>query len=90
MIHNVTGERCPIVGHVSADAVTVKVPECISLNETFTFLSADFDDITSCAAIATKLNTVGAEIFARISPRLPRIYKSKGKQPVVVQLTKQN
>ncbi len=69
------------------DAVTVKVPECISLDETFTFLSADYDDVTSGVPLSETVGTIPHDLLTKFTSRLPRIYLRKGSQPIVVQLT---
>ena len=68
------GERCPVVGRVSMDAINVRVPGDTTLEESFTVVSPDYDPYTSATGIA---NIVGGSVFefaVRLSQRIPRVY----------------
>ena len=67
------GEKYPIVGRVSMDAVTVEVPEGVSKDETFTFLSADYDPVTSVVPISETVGSIPHDVLTKFTPRLPRI-----------------
>jgi len=73
------GERCPVVGRVSMDAITVRVPADTSLSETFTLMSADYDPLTSASGIADIVGTISYEVATRLSTRFPRLYTDGGK-----------
>jgi len=68
------GEKCPIVGRVSMDAVTVRLPCCPEDAETYTMMTADFDPDTSATGIASKVGTISYEVVTRLSTRYPRVY----------------
>ena len=70
----IPGEKCPVVGRVSMDAITVKLPCCPEEDETFTVMTADFDPGTSAAGIASKVETIPYEVVTRLSTRYPRVY----------------
>ena len=69
------------------DAVTVEVPEGVSKEETFTFLSADYDPVTSVVPFSETVGSIPHDVLTKFTPRLPRIYLSEGKEPIVTQLT---
>lgn len=77
------GAKCPVIGRVSMDAITVQVPEELEPYETFTLMSADFDQDTSATGIAQHLGTIAYEVGTRLSVRYPRVYLH-GKSRVVV------
>ena len=68
------GEKCPIVGRVSMDAVTVWLPCCPEDAETYTMMTTDFDPDTSATGIASKVGTISYEVVTRLSTRYPRVY----------------
>eukprot|EP00914_Ancora_sagittata_P000409 GHVO01001123.1.p1 GENE.GHVO01001123.1~~GHVO01001123.1.p1 ORF type:complete len:309 (-),score=27.63 GHVO01001123.1:372-1298(-) len=75
VIRDKTGERCPVVGRVSMDAITVRLPCQPEHNETFTIVSADFDPVTSVMGIADAMDTISNEVLIRFAPRLPRVFR---------------
>ena len=68
----ISGEKCPVVGRVSMDAITVKLPCQPDDNETFTIVTADYDPVTSVTGIAEAMDTITNEVLIRFGPRLPR------------------
>ncbi|XP_037781444.1 alanine racemase-like isoform X3 [Penaeus monodon] len=74
-----TGERCPIVGRVSMDSITVRLPEEPSPGEVFQVLTDDFDDVTSAVGMARNLGGATYEMPGNWSTRLPRLYTRNGK-----------
>jgi Alanine racemase, C-terminal domain len=69
------GEHCPIVGRISMDAITVRLPCRPDDRELFTIMTADFDPVTSVTGIADTVGTIQNEVLIRISTRLPRVYR---------------
>ena len=69
------------------DAVTVALPERVSKDETFTFLSADFDPVTSVVPLSETVGSIPHDVLTKFTPRLPRVYLSEGRDPLVAQLT---
>ena len=69
-----SGERCPVVGRVSMDAITVRLPCQPDDNETFTIVTPDFDPVTSVTGIADAVDSITTEVLSRFGPRLPRMF----------------
>ncbi|KAI0240012.1 Alanine racemase, partial [Lamellibrachia satsuma] len=75
IVRDRTGEKCPIVGRVSMDAITVRLPCCPDDAETYTIMTADFDLETSATGIASKTGTILPDVLSRLSTfRYPRVY----------------
>nr|BAH22617.1 alanine racemase [Penaeus japonicus] len=74
-----TGERCPIVGRVSMDSITVRLPEQPLPDEVFQVLTDDYDEVTSAVGMARNLGGATYEIPGNWSTRLPRLYTRNGK-----------
>ncbi|KAK2163437.1 hypothetical protein LSH36_79g03022 [Paralvinella palmiformis] len=77
VIREKTGERCPVIGRVCMDAITVRVPEDTTLSESFTIISADYDPLTSLTGIADTVGGLVFELAANLSKRLPRLYTTR-------------
>ncbi|CAD5116966.1 DgyrCDS5804 [Dimorphilus gyrociliatus] len=72
-------QLCPVVGRVSMDAITVKIPrDILSVTKSHKFdvtiISPDYDKETSALAIAAKVNSISYEVATRLSCRIPRLY----------------
>jgi len=76
IIRDLTGEKCPVIGRISMDAITVRVPCQLNDNELFTLITADFDPMTSVMGMAKTLGTIENEVLIRLSNRLPRVYRT--------------
>lgn len=76
IIRDRTGERCPVVGRISMDAITVRLPCRPDLGELFTIVTADFDPVTSVTGISETVGTIQNEILIRFGSRLPRVYRT--------------
>lgn len=74
-----TGEMCPIVGRVSMDSITVRLPEAPDDDEVFQVVTDDFDDMTSAVGIARNLGAAVYEIPGNWSTRLARVFSRNGK-----------
>ncbi len=74
-----TGEACPVVGRVSMDAVTVRVPPSTALDTDFVVYSDDFDPHTSMVGRARALGTIGYEVATSLAARVPRVYLLNGR-----------
>ncbi|XP_068214799.1 alanine racemase-like isoform X2 [Palaemon carinicauda] len=74
-----TGELCPIVGRVSMDSITVRLPESPEENEVFQIITDDFDDTTSAVGMARNLGAAVYEMPGNWSTRLARVYSRNGK-----------
>lgn len=83
VVRDLTGEKCPVVGRVSMDAITVRLPGEPEKNETFTLMTADYDPHSSATGVAARVDTIAYEVATRLSVRYPRLYKC-GKISTVV------
>ena len=84
VVRNKTGEKCPVVGRVSMDAITVRLPSQPDPDEVYTLLTADFDRDTSASGMAEQLGTIAYEVMTRQSCRLARIYKVANQDAIIV------
>jgi alanine racemase len=69
---------CPVVGRVSMDQITVKIPAPVRLDQVFEVVTPDFDPTSSLWGWAELTGTVSYEPAVRLSPRLPRVYLRDG------------
>ena len=76
--NSVADELCPIVGRVSMDSITVRLPEEPSADEIFVLITADFHPVTSAVGIARTLGAAVYEVPGNWSTRLPRVAVSQG------------
>ncbi|XP_018014832.1 alanine racemase isoform X2 [Hyalella azteca] len=74
-----TGELCPIVGRVSMDSMTVRVPEEPGAEETFVIITPDFHPLTSAVGVARSLGAAVYEVPGNWGSRLPRVTVEGGK-----------
>ncbi len=72
------GADVPVVGRVSMDQTTVRVPEGTSLDDVFEVVTPDLDERTSLTGRARALGTIHYELATALSPRLPRLYREDG------------
>jgi alanine racemase len=77
---------CPVVGRVSMDQITVRVPAPVSLDQVFEVASADFDPKSSIWGWAELVGTSSYEPAVRLAHRLPRVYLREGKEVARVEL----
>ena len=78
-----SGVKCPVIGRVSLDAITVKIPECLEKEETLTLMTADYDPDTSIVGIAEQMGTLSSDVAARLGVRYPRVYTHRDKYLVI-------
>eukprot|EP00762_Andalucia_godoyi_P003189 ANDGO_01088.mRNA.1 Alanine racemase len=76
--HSRKGILCPVVGRVSMDQVTVRVPEDTTLNDIFELVTADYDPETSISGRANILNSISYEGATSLANRIPRLYTLAG------------
>lgn len=65
---------CPVVGIVSMDYITVKIPPDCDKSNDFCIMANDYNDVTSAAALAIIADTSTTEVCLRLNKRLPRLY----------------
>ena len=72
----IDGQRCPIVGRVSMDQITVRLPEKYPLGTPVVFIGKSGTESISATDVAEKRGTINYEVVCLISDRVPRIYKN--------------
>jgi alanine racemase len=67
----VNGRRCPVVGNVSMDSITLQVPDgaAVSIGDEVTLLGG----LLTVESMAQALGTIGYEVTTRIGPRASRV-----------------
>lgn len=72
----IRGTRCPVVGRVCMDQITVDVTHLppLSVGEEAVLFGKQGQAEISVDEIAQKLNTINYEVVCGISPRVPRVY----------------
>ena len=72
----VDGHRCPLVGTVSMDNVTIELGPAthVAPGATATLIGAQGDERITCEEVARRLDTINYEVTCGISQRVPRIY----------------
>lgn len=74
------GQPCLVVGRVSMDQITVRIPGPVSLDRVFEVASSDFDPTGSIWGWAELVGTSSYEPAVRLAHRLPRVYVREGKE----------
>jgi alanine racemase len=72
------GLECAVVGRISMDQITVRLPGPVDLNTLFEVASADFHPSGSLWGWAELTGTVSYEPAVRLAARLPRVYLRAG------------
>ncbi|MFZ5992440.1 MAG: alanine racemase [Deinococcota bacterium] len=72
------GLICPVVGRISMDQITVRIPGPVDLDTVFEVVTADFDPGSSLWGWAEMTGTVSYEPAVRLAARLPRVYLRGG------------
>ena len=76
----IKGEYCPIVGRVSMDQITVRLPEELSLGTKVTLIGRDGEKEITATEIADYRGTITYEVVCLLSDRIPRDYVGKNKK----------
>lgn len=74
----IRGRRVPIIGRISMDVTTVDlsgVPEA-EVGDVATLIGADGGEEILLDEVAERVGTISYEILTRLSPRLPRVYRT--------------
>jgi alanine racemase len=76
----VRGRRCPVVGRVSMDLITVDVTDAgeAAVGDPVILLGRDGGQEISAEELAGRTSTIPYEVFCRVSARVPRLYRSGG------------
>ena len=72
----IDGYRCPIVGRVSMDQITVRLPRKYPLGTPAIFIGNSGAETITATDVATKRETINYEVVCLLSDRVPRIYKT--------------
>jgi len=72
----INGRRCPLIGRVSMDAITVDVTDAglVAIGDEAVLIGRQGDERITIEEIAERAGTIGQEIVCRLAPRLPRVY----------------
>lgn len=75
----VGGRRCPVVGRVSMDAITVDVTDAgpVKSGDGVVLIGAQSDECITVEEIAERAGTIVEEIMSRLSCRLPHVYSGR-------------
>ncbi|MFC3931934.1 alanine racemase [Streptococcus dentapri] len=71
----VNGQRCPIVGRVSMDQITIKLNQAYPLGTKVTLIGENGDSSISATDVAEKRRTINYEVLCLLSDRIPREYE---------------
>jgi alanine racemase len=74
------GRRCPLVGTVSMDNITVEVgtPDPVRCGDRVTIIGADGSERVTAEELARRIGTINYEITCGVSSRVPRTYHRDG------------
>ena len=71
----IDGHRCPIVGRVSMDQITVHLPRVYPLGTQVVLIGQSGTELITATDVAEKRGTINYEVVCLISDRVPREYK---------------
>ena len=70
----VDGQACPIVGRVSMDQITIRLPKIYPLGTKVTLIGSNGDKEITATQVATYRGTINYEVICLLSDRIPREY----------------
>ena len=70
----VDGQLCPIVGRVSMDQITIRLPKLYPLGTKVTLIGSDGDKEITATDVAVYRGTINYEVVCLLSDRVPREY----------------
>ena len=70
----VDGQACPIVGRVSMDQITIRLPKPYPLGTKVTLIGSNRDKEITATEVATYRGTINYEGVCLLSDRIPREY----------------
>ncbi|MCU9533967.1 alanine racemase [Streptococcus sp. CSL10205-OR2] len=71
----VDGEFCEIVGRVSMDQMTIRLPNYYPLGTKVTLIGRDGDQTITATQVAQQRKTINYEVLCLLSERIPREYE---------------
>lgn len=73
----VDGQRCEIVGRVSMDQLTIRLPKAYPLGTPVTLIGRNGSEEITATDVADKRQTINYEVLCLLSDRIPRFYKGE-------------
>ena len=70
----VNGQFCEIIGRVSMDQITIRLPEKFPIGTKVTLIGQEGDKAISATDLAQKRGTINYEVLCLLSDRIPRFY----------------
>lgn len=70
----VDGQPCEIVGRVSMDQITIRLPKCYTIGTQVTLIGQDGDKVITVQDWADYRQTINYEVVCLLSGRIPRVY----------------
>lgn len=70
----VDGQACPIVGRVSMDQITIRLPKVYPIGTKVTLIGSDGDKEITATQVAAYRGTINYEVVCLLSDRIPREY----------------
>ena len=70
----VNGQFCEIIGRVSMDQITIRLPEKFPIGTKVTLIGQEGDKAISATDLAQKRGTINYEVLCLLSGRIPRFY----------------
>ena len=70
----VDGQLCPIVGRVSMDQITIRLPKLYPLGTKVTLIGSNGDKEITATDVAVYRGTINYEVVCLLSDRVPREY----------------
>uniref|UniRef100_UPI003704D2EF alanine racemase C-terminal domain-containing protein n=1 Tax=Streptococcus suis TaxID=1307 RepID=UPI003704D2EF len=67
--------KCEIVGRISMDQITIRLPHAYPLGQKVTLIGQDGDKTISVQEWADRIGTINYEVVCLLTDRLPRIFE---------------
>ncbi|MBP2620081.1 alanine racemase [Streptococcus panodentis] len=71
----IDGQRCPIVGRVSMDQLTVRLPRSYPLGTPVVLIGQSGAEMITATDVAVQRGTINYEVVCLLSDRVPRVYR---------------
>lgn len=70
----VEGERCDIIGRVSMDQLTIRLPKAYPIGTKVTLIGQQGKQVITATDVADYRGTINYEVLCLLSDRIPREY----------------
>ena len=77
--YSFAGSECPVIGRVSMDAISARLPSNDEECNDFYIIKDDFSSINSVVKLSQQLQTITYEITTSLAARLARVYTKAGR-----------